>query len=45
MGDKSQKDKDKGEKQKAVKDEKDALEKHDKQESASANEEHNPSSK
>lgn len=45
MGDKSQKDKDKGEKQKAVKDEKDALAKQGKHAGASANEEHNPSSK
>lgn len=45
MGDKGQKDKDKGEKQKVIKDEKDAMEKQGKQEDASANEEHNPSSK
>jgi hypothetical protein len=44
MGDKSKKEKDKGEKQKVVKDEKDALEKQSKQDGASANEEHNPTS-
>lgn len=45
MGDKSQKDKDKGKKQKAVKDGKDALEKQGKHEGASANEENSPASK
>ncbi len=45
MGDKGQKDKDKGEKQKAVKDGKDALLKQSKHEGASANEEHNPTPK
>lgn len=45
MGDKSQKDKNKGQKQKVVQNVKDAAIKQGKQDGASANEEHNTSSK